>query len=106
DVAISERDETAMQRELNWFKGNPMESWAVMGQASNAMASGHLRRARELFERARTLALKQDLKEFAGAITEDQAGFEADLGNAQEARKLMESSLHQTPDSPDLKASA
>jgi DNA-binding winged helix-turn-helix (wHTH) protein/tetratricopeptide (TPR) repeat protein len=105
-VAAAEGDETAMQRELNWFKGNPMESWVVMDQADNAMALGHLRRSRELFEHARSLALKQDLKEFADEITEDQAGSEADLGNVQEARKLVESSLHLVPNSTDLKASA
>ncbi len=105
-VAVAEADETAMQRELTWFKGNPMESWVVMDQASNAMALGHLRRSRELFEQARALALKQDLKEFAGSIAGDQAGSEADLGNAAEARKLAESSLHLMPNSPDLKASA
>ena len=106
DVAVAEGDETAMQRELNWFKGNPMESWVVMDQATNAMALGHLRRSRELFEHARTLAIKQDLKGFADEIAEDQAVFEADFGNAQEARKLAESSLHRMPDYPDLKASA
>jgi len=106
EVAVAESDETAMQRERAWFKGNPMESWVVMDQASHAMALGYLRRSRELFEDARTLALKQDLKEFAGSITGDEAGSEADLGNAAEARKLAESSLHLMPDSPDLKASA
>jgi tetratricopeptide (TPR) repeat protein len=83
-----------------------MESWVVMDQATNAMALGHLRRSRELFEHARTLAIKQDLKGFADEIAEDQAVFEADFGNAQEARKLAESSLHRMPDYPDLKASA
>jgi eukaryotic-like serine/threonine-protein kinase len=106
EVAVAEADETAMQRELAWFEGNPMESWVVMDQASQAMALGHLRRSRELFEQARTLALKQDLKEFAGSIAGDQAGAEADLGNAAEARRLVESSLHLMPDSPDVKASA
>ena len=106
EVAVAEADETAMQRELTWFKGNPMESWVVMDQASHAMALGHLHRSRELYEQARALALKQDQKEFAGAITGDQAGSEVDLGNAREARKLVESSLHLMPDSPDLKASA
>jgi hypothetical protein len=83
-VAIAEADNTAMQREINWFNGDPMESWVVMNQADNAMALGHLRRSRELFDHARMLALKQDLKEFADEITEDQAGSEADLGNARE----------------------
>ena len=106
EVAVAEADETAMQRELTWFKGNPMESWVVMDQASNAMAWGHVRKSRELFEHARMLALKQDLKEFANEIMVDQAGTEADLGNAAEARKLAESSLHLMPASPDLKASA
>jgi eukaryotic-like serine/threonine-protein kinase len=105
-IAMAEADETASQRELNWFKGNPMESRAVMDQASNAMALGHLRRSRELFEHARTLALKQDLKELAGGIAEDQALYEADLGNAQEARKLVGFSFHLIPDSLNLKASA
>jgi len=106
EVAVAEADETAMQRELTWFKGNPMESWVVMNQAENAMAQGHLRRSRELFEQSRALALKQDLKEFANEIMGDQAGAEADFGNAAEARRLAESSLHLMPDSPDLKASA
>ena len=106
NVAVAEADETASQRELTWFKGNPMESWVVMSQASNAMASGHLRRSRELFEHARNLALKQDLKELAGGIGEDEALYEADLGNAREARSLVESSLRQMPDSLNLKASA
>jgi hypothetical protein len=61
-----------------------MESWVVMNQADNAMALGHLRRSRELFDHARMLALKQDLKEFADEIKEDQAGSEADLENARE----------------------
>jgi tetratricopeptide (TPR) repeat protein len=106
DVAVAEADETAMQRELTWFKGNTMESWVVMDQATNAMALGHLHRSRELFEYARTLAVKQDLKGFADEIAEDQAVFEADFGNAGEARKLAESSLQLMPYSPDLKASA
>jgi len=106
EVAMAEADETAMQRELTWFKGNPMESWVVMDQASHTMALGHLRRSRELYEQARALALKQDLKEFANEITVDQAGAEADLGNAAEARRLAKPSLHLMADSPNLKASA
>ncbi len=106
EVAVAEADETAMQRELTWFKGNPMESWVVMDEASHAMALGRLRRSRGLFEQARALALKQDLKEFADEITEDQAGSEAELGNIREARRLAESSLRLMPNSPDLKAAA
>jgi tetratricopeptide (TPR) repeat protein len=77
-----------------------------MDQASHAMALGHLRRSRELYEQARALALKQDLKEFANEITVDQAGAEADLGNSAGARRLAESSLRLMADSPSLKASA
>ena len=73
-VAVAEADNTPMQRGINWFKGNPMESWVVMNQADNAMALGHLRRSRELFDHARMLALKQDLKEFADEITEARPG--------------------------------
>jgi tetratricopeptide (TPR) repeat protein len=104
DVAMIEADEPAMQRELNWFKGNPMEGWVVMNQAGFAMGLGQLRRARELYGHARTLALKQDLKELAGWFARDQALQEADLGNAREAHKLVEFSLRLMPDSVYLKA--
>jgi DNA-binding winged helix-turn-helix (wHTH) protein/tetratricopeptide (TPR) repeat protein len=104
NVAMIEADEPAMQRELEWFKGTPMESWVVMNQASTAMGLGQLRRGRELYDHARALALKQDLKELAGWFARDQALQEADLGNVREARKLVESSLRLMPDSVYLKA--
>ena len=68
-IAVVEDDEAAMQREIDWFKGKPLESWNTYDQASVAISRGKLNRSRELFERARTLALQQGLKEQAVSIT-------------------------------------
>jgi hypothetical protein len=50
------------------------------------------------------MAFKQGLKELAASITDDQAYFEADLGNGHEARTLADLALRLTPDSVEAKA--
>lgn len=95
-----------MQREIDWFKGKPLESWVTYHRASAALSLGEVRKSRELFESARAMALKQGLKEQAASITGDQAYFEADLGHGQEARTLADLALRITPDSVEAKAFA
>jgi hypothetical protein len=95
-----------MQREIDWFKGKPLESWITYHQASATLSLGEVRKSRELFESARAMALKQGFKEQAASITEDQAYFEADLGNGQEARTLADLALRMTPDSVEAKSFA
>jgi tetratricopeptide (TPR) repeat protein len=67
------------------------------------LSRGQLRWSRELFAHARTLALKQGLKEQAASMTLDHAFYEADLGDRQEARAAAAMGLRMISDS-DAKA--
>jgi DNA-binding winged helix-turn-helix (wHTH) protein/tetratricopeptide (TPR) repeat protein len=103
-IAVVEDDKVAMQREIDWFKGKPLESLNTYDQASATLSRGQLRRSRELFERARALALQQGLKEQAASIAADQARFEADMGNGREARELADLAVRMVPNSAEIKA--
>jgi tetratricopeptide (TPR) repeat protein len=98
-IAFVEGDEAVMQREIDWSKGKPQESVMNYFQAKAALSLGELRRSREHFERARTLAEQNGLKEQAVAIINGQAQFEADLGNVREARAMADLSLREAPNS-------
>jgi eukaryotic-like serine/threonine-protein kinase len=99
-IAFVEGDETAMRREIDWFKGKPQESVNLYYQAKAALSLGQLRRSRELFERARAIAMQHGLKEQAVSIINGQAQFDADTGIEKEARALADLSLHMMPNSP------
>ena len=103
-IAVIEDDGPSMQREIDWFKGRPLESWNTYDQASTTLSRGQLRRSRELFERARALALQQGLKEQAASIAADQARFEVDMGNGREARELADLAVRMVPNSAEIKA--
>jgi eukaryotic-like serine/threonine-protein kinase len=99
NIAFAEGDEAVTQREVDWFKGKPLESWMTYYQASAALSLGRLRQSRELFGSARAMALRNGLKEQAVSITNDQAFFEAQLGNGREAKELVNLSLRIMPNS-------
>jgi DNA-binding winged helix-turn-helix (wHTH) protein/tetratricopeptide (TPR) repeat protein len=99
-IAFVEGDETAMRREIDWFKGKPQESVNLYYQAKAALSLGQLRTSRELFERARAVAMEHGLKEQAVSIINGQAQFDADAGIEKEARALADLSLHMMPNSP------
>jgi DNA-binding winged helix-turn-helix (wHTH) protein/tetratricopeptide (TPR) repeat protein len=105
-VAFVEGDQSAMQREMGWFRGKPQESVALYFQGKAVLSQGELRKARELFERARALAVEQGRKEVAVAFSNGQAQFEADLGNAHEVSALADQVLRATPNSARHKAYA
>jgi len=99
-IAFVEGDEPTMQREIDWFKGRPQESTNLYYRAKAALSLGQLRKSRELFERARTIALQRGLKEQAVTIINGQAQFDADTGIDKEARALATLSLRMMPNSP------
>jgi eukaryotic-like serine/threonine-protein kinase len=88
-----------MQREIDWSKGKPQEAQFIYYQAKAALSLGELQRSRDLFERARTIAQQNGLKEQAVAFINGQAQFEADLGNVPEARAMADLSLREAPTS-------
>jgi eukaryotic-like serine/threonine-protein kinase len=98
-IAFAENDDTAMQRELELFKGRPQESAITYYQAKATLSSGRVRQSRELFQRARLLAEARGLKEQEVAIINGEAQFEADMGNSREARALAERSFRMTSSS-------
>jgi DNA-binding winged helix-turn-helix (wHTH) protein/tetratricopeptide (TPR) repeat protein len=106
EIAFVEDDGPAMQREIDWFTGKPVESLGIYYQAKAALSLGELRKARQLFERAGDIAKRNGLKEQAIAINNGLAQFEADLKNDREARTLADRTLRESPDSARHKAFA
>jgi tetratricopeptide (TPR) repeat protein len=100
-IAFVEDDEPGMKHEMEWYKGKPIECWNLNHQAWGAASRGQLRFAQELFERSRSAALKQELKNYAAAATNDEAQVEAELGDAHEAHTLVELSLRLMPNSTE-----
>jgi tetratricopeptide (TPR) repeat protein len=88
-----------MQREISWFKGKPQENLNTYWQAKAALTLGEVRRSRELFERARSSTPQVGREEELAAMLSDEAQSEAEIGNAQEARRLVGLSLRLTPNS-------
>lgn len=86
DIAFAEGDQSAMQRELDWSKGKSGEERILYNSAWAATASGHVHLAHALFQKARDKALADDLKQYAAAVTLDEAQFQAELGNPAAAR--------------------
>ena len=105
-VAFAEIDQAAMQREIDWFKGKPLESWNLNHRAWAAMSLGKVRRGRELFDASRASALQNGMKEYAVATATDQAQIEAELGNFKDAREKVNLALQLMPDSEVAKAGA
>jgi tetratricopeptide (TPR) repeat protein len=75
-------------------------------QAEYTISLGRVREARKIFDEARTNALQSNPKEMAGAITQDEAQFFADLGFSGEARTMSGLAMSMMPDSADRKAYA
>jgi DNA-binding winged helix-turn-helix (wHTH) protein/tetratricopeptide (TPR) repeat protein len=96
-IAFVEGDDAVTQREIDWFKGKPQESVSTYLRAKAALSLGELRNSRELFQRARDIALDRQLKEVGIAIINGQAQFDAEVGDSYEARALADLSLRTMP---------
>jgi eukaryotic-like serine/threonine-protein kinase len=85
-IAVLEGDATALQREVDWARGNKeAELDLALEDANQAAAKGQMRRSRELFARARGMAEAQNLNEFAMHIRLIEAIAEAGVGNLKRA---------------------
>ena len=103
-VAFVNGDEAVQQREIDWFKGKPLEDWILNIQGWSAFALGQVRRGEQIFERARAEALRQGSKQYAVATANDQGQLEADLGNTKESRAKAELAMEIMPDSEEAQA--
>jgi DNA-binding winged helix-turn-helix (wHTH) protein/tetratricopeptide (TPR) repeat protein len=105
-LAYVQNDGAAMQRQLNWARGNPGESVLLETSAWISMYQGKLGESRAQFAGAKRNALTNGLNESGALIALDQAGLEADLGFTQEAKKAALEALKLSPDSATVQASA
>ena len=105
-IAVVEDDEQGMKREVEWFKGKPVECWNLNHQAWAAASRGQLRAARDSFNRSRAAAMKQELKDYAVTTINDEAQVDAELGNAREARAEADVALRLMPESAESYAGA
>src|SRR5437667_2453261 len=106
-LAFLSGDSRAMVEQSAWFAGKPEYESFGLSLASDAEAyAGHLRRARELTQRAVDSAVRADSKE-AGAIWLDNAALrEAAFGNATEARRAAGEALKMKPTSQAVEIEA
>lgn len=98
-IAFDEGDQAAMQREVEWFKGKPVEHEFLNFRAWTAMSAGQVQEGRKLFDRARALALENGAKENSVIDDTDQAQLEAELGNLSEARAKADRAARLMPES-------
>lgn len=92
-VAYVQGDQTTADKALDSAKGKPNES-VLLSFASVARSGlGEIRAARGLSQRSENLALQEGLSEEASNGAYDESLFEAEVGNASQARAAVEQGL-------------
>ena len=87
-----------MDEQTTWFDGKPaFENMGLSLQSDTEAYSGHLRKARDLTQRAVDSAVRADNKESAAIWQGHAAIREAAFGNAKEARQAADQSLKLAP---------
>jgi tetratricopeptide (TPR) repeat protein len=105
-LAFLQNDDTAMQEQIRWSRGNAAESELLDDVAWVAMYQGKLNSGRQLFAQARRVALAQGFSELAATVDVDEATLEADFGYPREARTLSLDALRLAPDNVTIQALA
>ena len=96
-VAFLERDTKEMERQTNWGADKPGAADALLSYQSDTEAFfGHLKKARELSQRAVQSDYLNDLKETAAEEEMNDALREAECGNAARANERSTSALAMT----------
>jgi tetratricopeptide (TPR) repeat protein len=87
-------DESAMESNVSWAAGRPGEEDQMLNLHADAQTCyGRLQKARDLSRRASDSAVRADAKETGAQWIAFQAIREAELGNAGEARQLVNRAL-------------
>ena len=105
-IAFCEAEAAAQQREMDWFKDQPLRAYNLNEQAWTAAALGQRGKMQQLFDQTRTAALRQGLTDYAASSTNDEAALQTEFGNVAGARKSAELALRLAPDSFDSQAGA
>jgi tetratricopeptide (TPR) repeat protein len=88
ELAYIEGDQTAAEKEIQWYAGKPEEYFSFAAQAANADVLGQRRKARELYGRAAETVLRRGLSGVAREYEEAGALAEALTGSCQTARRM------------------
>jgi DNA-binding winged helix-turn-helix (wHTH) protein/tetratricopeptide (TPR) repeat protein len=105
-LSFLRNDDTAMQNQIQWSRGNAAEGELLDDVAWVAMYEGKLNSGRKLFAQARRVALAQGFSELAATVDADEATLEADFGYPLQARTLSLDALRLAPDNVSIQASA
>jgi eukaryotic-like serine/threonine-protein kinase len=93
EIAFIQRDESAMQRQVDALRGNPLEPIILLFKAQGDCALGRLQNARQTFAQAANIAQSHGMKEFAGVLSTLGAACDAELGNIAVARQEVSEAL-------------
>jgi DNA-binding winged helix-turn-helix (wHTH) protein/tetratricopeptide (TPR) repeat protein len=105
-IAFGENEQTEMDAQLKWAKGNPREGELLDAAAWGAAAQGQLARARALFLEASRIGFHGGLKEYAALVLLDDAQIEADVGYSKLAARDVQEALEMAGDALMVQASA
>jgi tetratricopeptide (TPR) repeat protein len=106
-LAFLGADSVGMAEQQRWYASQPEHENLGLALASDTEAyAGHLRKARELTERAMDSAIRANSKGNAAIWQAISAQREAAFGNTMEARKLAADSLKLDPANPGAESEA
>ena len=97
-VAYVQGDQTTAEKVLEFGKGKPNEGLLLSFASTGRSGLGEIRAARELSQRSENLSLQQGLREAASNDAYDESLFEAEVGNAAQARASVEQGLRWNQD--------
>jgi eukaryotic-like serine/threonine-protein kinase len=99
-------DFPAMEEQQHWFTGKPEENYGLSLASDTEAYAGHLRKARELTQRAIDSAIRADRKETGAIWQEIAAQREAAFGNATDAKQEAAQGLRLYPASQAVEVEA
>ncbi len=99
-------DSASMAEQQRWFAGKPEEGNGLSLESDTEAYAGHLRKARDLTERAMDSAIRSDSKETAAIWLENEALREAALGNVAATKQAAAAGLKLAPGSMGTSAEA
>ncbi len=87
ELAFLKNDAGAMANEEQWFSGTSLENFGLALSSDTEAFAGHVRRAREIDQRAVASAIHADSKEIGALWRENGALRDAAFGDDREARQ-------------------
>jgi tetratricopeptide (TPR) repeat protein len=93
-LAFLEGDDRTIQQQLDWAKGKPgYEDTLLNAQSEIEAYHGHIVKARDLEQQAKSATAAADEKERAAEFDADSAWRESEIGNSILTRRFCEASL-------------